>query len=216
MNERGVSCIKAFKSKAERPTKTEEAIMDIYGMQKAVPLVAPRGHISIDEMLLRRVYANLRRGAALLGLLASVYSPCAGDSGYNVVQISTAAPVGTQAAFLSAISGQFNASVVPNPLASNTYAIKIFGPQAGQQLQADSLDSCISQGFSDGMDSERQSEMNSIESLEIIDASSGTCAGIVVDSTTETDCQYIYGLILNNINQRWDTVFNSTGGVVAP
>lgn len=58
------------------------------------------------------------------------------DSGYNIVQMSTAAPAGTEQGFLSQISAQFNAGIVQNPLASNTYGIKIFGLNPNYQAPA--------------------------------------------------------------------------------
>lgn len=58
------------------------------------------------------------------------------DQGFNTVTMSTAAPAGTEQSFISAISSQFNAKVTANPVASNTYAIKVFGPNPDYQAPA--------------------------------------------------------------------------------
>lgn len=47
--------------------------------------------------------------------------------GYSFIQISTAAPTGLESQFIAATTTQFNAKVVANPLASNTYAITLYG-----------------------------------------------------------------------------------------
>lgn len=139
---------------------------------------------------------------------------CVARAGAYTVVTSTDPALEKQ--FLASTTYYFQATVSANPLASNTYAIKLLGPGQAKDLLGGPLTDCLSQGFSDGMDSERQSEMDSIKARQAVDASSQTCSGVVVDSTTAKDCQYVYGLILNDINQRWNTVYTSTGGVVAP
>lgn len=46
---------------------------------------------------------------------------------FTQVTISTAAPQGIESTFIAATTNQFQASYFKNPLAANTYAIKIFG-----------------------------------------------------------------------------------------
>lgn len=50
-----------------------------------------------------------------------------GASAFTQVIVSTAAPIGTESAFLIAMQQQFNVKVVSNPLAANTYAVTLYG-----------------------------------------------------------------------------------------
>jgi hypothetical protein len=134
-------------------------------------------------------------------------------SGYNVV--TTTDPVLEQR-FLADTTYYFNATLIPNPITSNTYTIKLLGPGQPLDLLGGPLNDCLSQGVSDGMDYERQATIQQIQAFQNIDLSSGTCAGLVVSTQSAADCQAAWNLIGNAIAQRWDQVYNSSGVVVAP
>lgn len=62
----------------------------------------------------------MRKLICLLFLAVSVQA-------FEQIQISTSAPAGFEQTFLSAMQAQFNVKVISNPLASNTYAITVYG-----------------------------------------------------------------------------------------
>lgn len=66
----------------------------------------------------------LLRYAANVLLYSSL---CSYSRAYTIVEVSTGAPAGIETQFIAAIQGQFNVKVVPNPLASNTYAVTLYG-----------------------------------------------------------------------------------------
>lgn len=70
-------------------------------------------------VLLRKLY----RCAFAIGCLASAQAGYA----YTVVTFSTSAPSGLEKSFLANTTNQYLGSLTSNPLASNTYALKLFG-----------------------------------------------------------------------------------------
>ena len=128
------------------------------------------------------------------------------DSGYNIVQMSTAAPTGTEDAFLAALEAQFIAGVTANPLASNTYSIKLYGPNPTYQAPAPpptTLEQALSlgatvyvYGFADGQAYERKHDLDTVGHYDF-NCSSPTFFGLVtIDTTT---CFTIMGQLANDI-----------------
>ena len=80
---------------------------------------------------------------------------------FTQVAISTGAPLGIETQFLAATTAQFNAVITKNPLAANTYSLKIYGlnPSYLSPLKdSDLLNAIVSlstqtfvYGFADGM-----------------------------------------------------------------
>lgn len=143
---------------------------------------------------------------------------CAGRvplQAHTVIDPSPTAPTGLEKDFIAQTTTQFNATLFVNPLASNTYAIKLLGPLQ-KTVVGNSEDACIAVGFLGGMEEERRLSIESLRFMQAIDLSSGTCAGFLVSSATAQNCQYVYNEIGNAIMQRWLAVYSSTGSEVAP
>lgn len=147
------------------------------------------------------------------GCLWTMTSSTEAFSGYNVV--TTTDPV-LESQFLSDTTSYFQANWKVNPLVSNTYQINLVGLGQPPDLQGGPLNDCISQGFADGMDAERWATIQIMKKIQNNDQNNGTCAGIIVDTTSAVNCQLIYNNIGSIIAQRWLEVYSSTGGVVAP
>lgn len=133
---------------------------------------------------------------------------------FTTVTVSTSAPVDLEASFISQTTSQFDARATANPLAANTYTIKLFGFKTNTFV-GNALDDFMADEFGDGMDSQRDDDIRVLQGFQGVDITSGTCAGLVVDSTTYNACQKVYALIGNTIAQSGLAVYNSTGGVVS-
>lgn len=141
---------------------------------------------------------------------------CRPAYGFGQVTASTAAAAGLEKAFVAQTTTQFKCELKINPLVSNTYSIKLIDFGEPQTVLGNSFDECISQGFSDGMDDERYHNLVTIQNFQLVDLGSGTCAGVIVDSVTARNCQYVYNLIGNSISERWNNIYTSSGVIVAP
>lgn len=103
-------------------------------MLRPVPFLV-RKSLSGVPMLM---WKNERHKNWIVSVLCSCLFLCLSTKaqGHTVVDISTAAPAGIEKKFIEATTTQFQASVFVNPLASNTYAIKLFGPNPAYQAPA--------------------------------------------------------------------------------
>lgn len=136
--------------------------------------------------------------------------------GYTTVSVSTAAVPNIERDFIAATTTQFKSDFYKNPLASNTFQIKLIDKNEGQSLQGNAFDSCIAYGFANGMDEERKKNMITIISSQQEDLAHGTCAGFDADEKTAQDCQYLYYSIINKLCDGCTTVYTSTGAVTNP
>lgn len=66
--------------------------------------------------------------SSLFGLLAFFLFLPSIASAFTVITVSTSAPDGIEAQFIADATSQWNMSYFKNPLASNTYQLKLFGP----------------------------------------------------------------------------------------
>ena len=95
---------------------------------------------------------------------------------YTVVTVSTAAPDGLEQSFISATTSQYSATVIKNPLASNTWTMKLLGLNPTYLPPVSSVDLLRSlvtvdsytyvYGWADGMDYERTTELGFFTSPE--------------------------------------------------
>lgn len=109
---------------------------------------------------------------------------------YTVVTLSTAAPQGLENTFIASTTNQFAASLFVNPLASNTYGIKLFGPNPSYNApepppsnleQALSLGATVYvYGFANGMRYQQNSDNNLVESFDV------KCSSVPIGFSTAT------------------------------
>lgn len=143
-------------------------------------------------------------------LLASTglfFAFCQISFAFTQVTISTGAPQGTEASFLSATSNQFQVAIQANPLAANTYSMKIYGPNPNYQAppappstleEALSLGSTVYvYGFVDGQTYNQGVSHNIVESFEV------DCSTPMpnVPNWDETTCEAVTGAIDDAIFQ---------------
>lgn len=134
--------------------------------------------------------------------------------GYTIVVVSTGAPTGIESQMIAAMANQFNIKVVPNPLASNTYAITLYGtnpnfnPPVSQadllkqidldaQYMATVDTSTFIYGFADGMSYQQRQEENTVGSYAI-NCSTPTLFNLLQTSTSTFDkntCSDVLGTI---------------------
>lgn len=98
--------------------------MAIYKLPSPIPSLAVRIKYKVFYLPLRSLRVYLWQSAACAAILAFSCMEGRAFQGYNVI-ITTTPTV--QAAFLTATTSQFQAIVMPNPLASNTYSINLTG-----------------------------------------------------------------------------------------
>lgn len=196
----------------------------ILKMLLAVPLLADR---SLRQLLLplrgneRETWNAFAKKTISWLALSSLFSLAGwtaayADSGYNVVQMSTAAPAGTETSFLSAVQNQFIAGVTANPLASNTYSIKLYGPNPAYTAPAPpptTLDQALSlgatvylYGYRDGAGYEEHTDADIVNSFAV-NCSTPISGVPTFDIPT---CQAVAGAIDEAIFQQ----YNSTVPVV--
>lgn len=150
---------------------------------------------------------NIHKATLALAFLAAQSA-----FGYSVVQISTAAPAGTETQFINATEAQFNAQVIPNPFASNTYSIKLYGPNPGfnplvtnaqllNALTAVSTGTYV-YGFANGMTYQQTMEEGLVGSFGL-NCSSSTVFGVSTGTTFDAPtCQAIIGTIEQALYQQ--------------
>lgn len=106
---------------------------------------------------------------------------------FTQVQISTAAPVGLEEAFIAATAAQFNAKVTKNPLVSHTYGLVLYGPNPAYRAPPSTLEEALSlgatvyvYGFVDGQAYERHLNLGTIGQYIVnISSSDPSCAAIM-------------------------------------
>lgn len=150
-------------------------------MQTSLSFLA-HGRNQVRKLLMRVARYGKPYALAYTGLCCALL--CASGHAYTVVQISTGAPQGTETQLLSQISAQFNAKITPNPLASNTYSVTIYGPNptylppitSAQLLQQIDLDAqyiatvdtyTYVYGFADGESYNQRQTSSLVEEFEI-------------------------------------------------
>lgn len=122
---------------------------------------------------------------------------------FTTVTLSTSAPLSVEKKFIELTTTYFTVGLFVNPLASNTYAIKLFGTNPPVTVLGNSFDECIATGYADGMENERTATIGLIQSFQRFDVSSGTCMGVVVSTTAFQACQLIYDNLGIAIMDRW-------------
>lgn len=139
---------------------------------------------------------------------------------YTTVILSTGTPESVEQALLVQIANQFNASLFTNPLASNTYQIKLFGlnpnyvtapglitlDTLANKLTAISSQTVVT-GFASGMLYERNNDAGMIGYYMGLCDNATNFSLVTIDSTT---CQGVLGFMSNWI------VFQTSGIAVVP
>lgn len=142
---------------------------------------------------------------------------------YTVVTVSTGVPPTVEKALLAQTTTQFNASLIVNPLAANTYQVKLFGfnpayqppPPAPALINLDTLTTKLTAistytyvlGFASGMLYERNSDAAILGFYMNLCSSATTFNLVKIDSTT---CQGVLGFMDNWI------IRQSSGLAVVP
>lgn len=121
---------------------------------------------------------------------------------FTQITISTEAPSGIEQTLLSSLTTYFQADVKANPLIPNTYSVKIHGINQPQLLLGNSADTVSALGCGTCMDSERSSILNSLKFMQ--------------ETDTNTVCASLYDVIGSTIAARWNQIYTSTGGYIAP
>lgn len=214
MNENRQSDITTSQKKAEKIT-TENSGRRIYKLSSPFPSVGVwiMRWITMSVWSIKSCRRKTQTAFAICAFILWCGHPVWSDSGYNVVQMSTAAPTGTQLNFLNAISAQFDTEIVPNPDASNTYAVKIFGPNPNYQApapppttleQALSLGSTVYvYGFAGGMNYQQNNE---IKCVNFVDTLCGTATSFMLTQTSSSTfdkatCEDVSNTIINQLYQ---------------
>lgn len=180
----------------------------------SVPLLAVRV-MRERGVHMRGLHTLARKAVSAVSVCAAVLW-CGGRAwAYTVVTASTAAPAGIEQKFIAATTAQFNASLFVNPLASNTYAIKLFGlnpnyvpPPQVVPLDFAAIISSVSfnyvYGFVDGQYLERKQDLNMVGSLDVM-CSTPTAFGLI-QATTATwsaaTCMDVLGTLNSQIYQQ--------------
>ena len=170
-------------------------------MQTSLSFLA-HGRNQIRKLFMRIAHYGKSHPLAYTGLCCALL--CTSGHAYTVVQISTGAPQGIETQFLAQTAAQFNATITPNPLASNTYSVTIYGPNpnylppitSAQLLQQIDLDAqyiatvdtyTYVYGFADGESECQRDTSKLVEEFEINCSSPvsgittwdvGTCIGL--------------------------------------
>lgn len=131
-------------------------------------------------------------GAALFGCGRFGYS-------YTIVTISTAAPQGLERSFLAATTNQFLATVTANPLAANTYAVKLFAPNPAYNAPPSTLEQALSlgstiyvYGWADGQSYQQHVHHNLVETYMV---NCSTPIGFATSTWDISTCQAVTGAI---------------------
>lgn len=136
---------------------------------------------------------------------------------FTQLTVSTAAPAGIEQQFIAATTNQFQAILTSNPLAANTYAIKLFGPNPNYQappLVPTTLEAALSlgstvytYGWANGMDYERTKDLNFFLALP----SSTTPGGFFVNCSSPA---YFNGIQYSSTTQQLVTIDTTTCNAV--
>jgi hypothetical protein len=143
---------------------------------------------------------------------------------FTQVTVSTSAPVGIEKVFLANATNQFQAVLVANPLAQNTYALKLYGfnpnwnpsPTTKEAMAAAVAISTTTfiYGFADGMTYE-----NNI-SIGLAGEMSNLCSSatnfMLIQSSTETFSRDTCVDVLSNLLQEFFQIDLSTPTPIPP
>lgn len=169
---------------------------------------------SQERMALCGLGSNYRRKMGVLSLLQlcaisliSIYLAQPSQA-FTQVYISTGAPIGLEKSFLASTTAQFNGAVIPNPLVSNTYTLKLYGLNPSYQAPPSTLKQALdlgatvyAYGWVDGQAYERNSNLRTIGYY------------IVNLGTSDVQCTQYLGLMENDIyTQNFSTPTVIPGG----
>lgn len=144
-------------------------------------------------------------------------------SAYTVVTVSTMTTEATETSFLAATTTQFNAVVTKNPLASNTYTLKLYGlnpnynappPPPTTLQQALSLGSTVYlYGWNDGSDYQSFTD-DKIANGFFVQCSSPSVFGTYGSTTTwdMTTCQTALNAVYESMFQLHDSSVTTVPG----
>jgi hypothetical protein len=162
------------------------------------------------SMPMRKIYSFSGKTIAASLVCTFICGVSYADSGYNIVQMSTAAPVGTQQSFLALTTNNFQATVLANPLAANTNTIKIFGPNPNAPGIPTTLDQALAlgatvyvYGFANGMSYQQKAEIGCVSMIDNL-CSSATNFSLSQTSTATFNmptCRDVAGTILLQLYQ---------------
>jgi hypothetical protein len=192
--------------------------MDIPFLRKTFSLLAIRAYETL-RLFMRNLSHHWRIANMAAGILA--FSSVAGQA-YTVVTISTGAPTNLEKQFLASTTAQFQGLVTPNPSASNTYALKLFGLNPNYKASAPlTLEQSLFlgatvyvYGFANGMTYQQQVEEGSIGTLGNL-CDSATAFMLLQASPASFDrstCQDVIATIMNQLFQ----MSLSTPSVIPP
>lgn len=199
------------RKKVKALNERERPRMRIYQLSSTVPPMAVR---VVEKMRvpLRRLCVYLGKKSLVLGACLAI--PFMEGHAYTVVTLSTSAPAGLEKAFIMATTTHFRVEFKANPLAANTYTIKLLGVGEPQTVLGNSLTECIAQGFADGQENERSETIKYLRDQKVVDFDNWTCANLPVSSIISDDCQKVYDLVTDELNRRSQQIYSSTGAVV--
>lgn len=132
---------------------------------------------------------------------------CAGRSNvqaYTTVLISTAASSTLETQFLASTTNQYLGTITSNPFASNTYTLKLFGPNPSYNPPPTTLEQALSlgstvyaYGFAAGQNYDQKVQVNLVNSFSL------NCSTPManVPSWDPATCQAITGAIINDLYQ---------------
>lgn len=147
----------------------------------------------------------------LLASAGLLFTLCSFTQAFTQVTISTGAPSSLEANFISATTQQFESVVVKNPLAANTYAIKLFGlnpaynaPEAppSNLEQALSLGATVYvYGFANGMTYQENVVQSMVGTLSNLCESATSFMLVQTSSNTfdRSTCQDTLGTLLDQL-----------------
>lgn len=192
--------------------------MDLPVMHKTFSLLVVRAHAAL-RLFVRHLSKYRRLAIVAAGILS--FSSMASQA-YTVVTISTGAPTNLEKQFLAATTAQFQGVVTPNPFASNTYALKLFGLNPAYKAsvpltfeQSLSLGATVYvYGFANGMTYQQQVEEGSIGTLGNL-CDSATAFMLLQTTPASFDrstCQDVIATIMNQLFQ----MSLSTPAVIPP
>ena len=164
-----------------------------FNLLRSVSFLAYRG-ISEFHVLVRRCFKSKKRQftfGLFLGL--AIWQK---TEAFTQVTVSTTAPPAIEKAFIAATTNQFLATLIANPLAANTYSIKILGPNPSYMPPTPmptTLEAALSlgatvyvYGFSNGMEYERSNDLSFINDF-VINCSSPSAFDLVRSSANTFD-----------------------------
>ena len=136
--------------------------------------------------------------------------------------VSVALPQALQADFIAQTTAQWNAEVKPGLFSSDAKLVitsKKDTPIPQPIMTASAMDACLAHGVGDGMEFEREADVDLIYGVQAGDALNRKCGGISVDLLTSTTtvmgaCLQTYHNAASTINVRWGQVFDAEGKLI--